>query len=325
MKLRVFHTGPGLLATIQDLGRQGALAHGVPFSGAMDAHSHALANLLLGNDPGAATLECSGGKLDAWVEEGGQVALAGAGGALLVDGQRVPGGRILGIPEGALIEIQPLPGGNFCYLATTGGWQVPAVFGSASTYLAGGFGGYEGRSLQKNDVLHSALNQVAPANTEISPWYLEDQNDVTPQLETPLEVGILQGPEWSLWQKEQQQLFLEKPVRISKSRSRQAVRLEALDFLEHQFSDMYSTGVSPGVIQIPPGDTPAILMSDAQTTGGFPRIAQVIAVDLPKIAQAKTGQLLRFSIVDIAEASRRLLAYERELQRMKVAVRLRAG
>jgi len=101
--------------------------------------------------------------------------------------------------------------------------------------------------------------------------------------------------------------------------------MEGLSALGHTFAEMYSTGVTPGAIQVPPGDDPAILMADAQTTGGFPRIAQVIAVDLPKIAQAKTGQLLRFRMVDLAEASRRLIDYELGLKRLGMAVWLGSG
>lgn len=325
MKLRILNCGPGLLATIQDLGRPTARGYGVPLSGAMDTHHHALANLLLGNAPGLATLECTGGKLDAIAEKGGLLALAGPGGALSVNGQLMPPARAIRVPDGALVTISPLPGGNFCYLAVPGGWKVALVFDSASTYLTGGFGGFEGRSLQKSDVLQASETLVSPLEAGSESWFLRTETDAAPRLETPLVISVLPGPEWPFWLSEQQQEFLTRPARISKDRSRQAVRIEGLSMLEHAFADLYSTGVSPGTIQVPPGDDPAILMADAQTTGGFPRIAQVIAVDLPKIAQAKTGQLLQFRLVDVGEATRRLLAYERELLRVEMAVKLRSG
>ncbi|MFM9950321.1 MAG: biotin-dependent carboxyltransferase family protein [Saprospiraceae bacterium] len=325
MKLRILSTGPGLLATIQDLGRPQARGYGVPRSGAMDTHSHVLANLLLGNAPEMATLECTGGKLDAIVEKGGRLALSGVGGALFINGRSVPAERAIGVPDGALLTIQPMPGGNFSYLATAGGWKLAPVFGSASTYLAGGFGGYEGRALKKGDVLQAALELDSPSKMEVASWFFRTTEHSAPRLETPLVISVLEGPEWSWWQAAQQQAFLNNAARISKDRSRQAVRMEGLSVLGHTFAELYSTGVCPGAIQVPPGDDPAILMADAQTTGGFPRIAQVIAVDLPKIAQAKTGQLLRFRMVDLAEASRRLIEYELGLKRLGMAVRVRSG
>jgi len=325
MKLRILSTGPGLLATIQDMGRPQARGYGVPLSGAMDTHSHILANLLLGNAPEMATLECTGGKLDTIVEKGGHLALSGAGGVLYIDGRLVPAERAIGVPDGALLTIQPRPGGNFSYLSTTGGWEIAPVFGSASTYLAGGFGGHEGRALKKGDVLHAVLALDSPSKMEVEPWFFRPDGHSAPRLETPLVISVLEGPEWACWSAEQQQFFLEKAVRISKDRSRQAVRMEGLSVLGHNFAEMYSTGVTPGAIQVPPGDDPAILMADAQTTGGFPRIAQVIAVDLPKIAQAKTGQAVSFRMVDLAEASRRLIEYELELERLRMAVRFRSG
>ncbi|NUO01802.1 MAG: biotin-dependent carboxyltransferase family protein [Saprospiraceae bacterium] len=323
MKLRVLHSGPGLMATIQDLGRPQARRYGVPLSGAMDAHSHAMANLTLGNAPSAATLECTGGKLDAWVETGGRLSLSGAGGALYIDGHPVPSNRAIRVPEGTLLTIQPLPGGNFCYLATEGGWAAALVFDSAATCLPGKFGGYKGRVLQKEDTLTSSFSTVSPFKTSIEPWFLRTDAPEVPSPGTPLIISVLEGPEWNYWTDRQQQAFLEKPVWISKDRSRQAVRIRGLSFLEHGCGDFFSTGVCPGTIQVPLSDDPAILMADAQTTGGFPRIAQVIAVDLPKIAQAKTGQLLRFRLVDIAEASRLLIAYKLKLQRLEIAVNLR--
>lgn len=325
MKLRILSTGPGLLATVQDLGRPQARGYGVPLSGAMDTRSHVHANLLLGNAPEMATLECTGGKLDAIVEKGGRLALSGVGGALYIDGQSVPSERAIGLQDGALLTIQPMPGGNFSYLATAGGWKIAPVFGSASTYLAGGFGGYEGRALKKEDVLCAALALDSPSKMEVASWFFRPDGLSTLMLDTPLDISVLEGPEWSWWPAAQQQAFLSNAARISKDRSRQAVRIEGLAILEHNFAELYSTGVCPGVIQVPPGDNPAILMADAQTTGGFPRIAQVIAVDLPKIAQAKTGQLLRFRMVDLAEASRRLIEYELGLKRLGMAVRFRLG
>jgi len=325
MKLRIINSGPGLLATIQDQGRPQMRGFGVPLSGAMDTHSHAMANLLLGNNFNAATLECTGGKLDARVEKGGRLALSGAGGALYIDGRLVPADRAIRVPDGAFLTIQPMQGGNYSYLATAGGWKLAPVFASVSTYLAGGFGGFEGRALRKEDVLHASSALVSPSKTEAEPWFVRHGEHLAPSLDTPLVISVLQGPEWNWWLADQRQAFLETPARVSKNRSRQAVRIEGLSLLSHGFADLYSTGVCPGAIQVPPGDAPAILMADAQTTGGFPRIAQVIAVDLPKIAQAKTGQVVRFRIVDLEEASRRLIEYELEMQRLKIAVRFRSG
>lgn len=308
----------GAVATLQDLGRPQAAADGVPSSGAMDVWSHSIANYLVGNEANTATLECSGGRLSAWIEKGGAIALHGAGGALYLDGQPFPNGHHIQVPEGTLLEIRPTANGNFCYLAASGGWQVPLVFESASTYLDGGFGGYKGRSLEKGDVLLAAKT-APPKAIESSRWFFQS---ATIAQDSPLEIRILKGAEWRNWSNAQQKLFLETPAVISKNRTRQAVRLEVFAFLKHDFGNMFSTAVVPGTIQIPPNDAPAILMADAQTTGGFPRIAQVISVDLPKIAQAKTAQLLQFRLVNIDEANRLLFERAALLRQLKIAIRL---
>jgi len=337
MRIRILSPGP--LTTVQDLGRPAWRSSGVPLSGATDVLSHSMANALLGNPDSDATLEIASGGLRAQVEQGGWAAHCGAGGTLSVDGVETESGRTLYLPDGAVLHIRATAEGNFSYLATAGGWEVPEVLGSRSTCLAAGFGGLEGRPLQAGDTLSSRMATHAaifsPKNHFWkSRWYAPPP---TWQGGGPVVIGALPGPEQDWWTAEQRRFFEEKPFQVTPQRDRMGVRLLPVDMVQgsvahlegvpHFFKPpqaaaaMLSTAVAPGTVQVPPDGCPIVLLADAQATGGYPRIGQVAAADLPLLAQVPTGQVIRFQIISEKEAERRLWAQRRRVAAVQCFVR----
>jgi biotin-dependent carboxylase-like uncharacterized protein len=312
---------PGLLATIQDLGRPASQAWGVPVGGAADTLSHRLANFLAGNPGEAATLEVAGGGWLARVEEGGWLGVTGAEGSLHINGQPAPCGRTIYMSEGAVIGINPGESTLFSYLAVPGGWTVPIVLGSASTCLAAEFGGLGGRSMKAGDVLKgpTQARTAERAGCWVSPWRVKVADFYTGVPEDVM--YVIPGPEWNWWQAEQQQAFGQLPWTISAQSDRMGIRLEGQPLLYDEQEPMLSSAVGAGAIQVPPDGCPIILMADAQTTGGYPRIGQVAAADLPKLSQRPTGSTLRFRLTDLFTAEQLLFEQEQQLGKVEIALK----
>ena len=349
---------PGLLCTVQDLGRSGWRSAGVPPGGAADAWSHRLANLLVGNDDTAATLEIAGGNFRALVGRAGRLAVFGPGGELWIDGMPIGNGRPVWVTPGSEIDIRPRPEGNYTYLAAFGGWEVPVLLGSRSTCLAAGFGGLEGRALRKGDALATSSDDFkssdewSPATSSddsrsFTPYSSDDSRSSTPYSSDDLEssdeggagkwrlpyreipgniIRVLPGPELGWWSAESRDRSFAADFTISTQRDRMGVRLEGpadLRNFEPAAGSMLSTAVMPGTVQIPPGGQPIVLLADAQTTGGYPRIAQVAAVDLPRLAQIPYGQTVRFQLISLAQSERLFLEREIRLRRIRTALSLK--
>jgi len=311
---------PGLCATIQDLGRPYWLAYGVPSGGAADTLSHRLANYLIGNSANAATIEVTGG-FSAQVEDGVWLGFAGFGGQLWIDGRAVPpGGRSLYLPAGARLEIKPNVAGVFSYLSALGGWDVPQVLGSASNCLAAGFGGLEGRPLRVGDCLTASQSIYKQAHDKlwISPWFVRPEVFYT--VGPPETLRVMPGPEWDFWPPAEQKNLFQTDWLLTPRRDRMGMRLQGNALSCPADSTMLSTGVTVGAVQVPPDGQPLILLADAQTTGGYPRIAQVIAADLPKIAQRPTASVVRFELCDLEEAEILFFAQERQLEHIRIAL-----
>jgi antagonist of KipI len=334
VKIAILH--PGTLATVQDLGRTNWRAEGIPLCGAADTVGHRIANFLTGNTAGAATIELAGGKFSAWIEEGGRLALSGAGGQLRLDGFDIAQGRSVFAPSGTLLEVLPAPGGSFSYLATTGGWDVPVILDSRSTCLPAGFGGLKGRMLQKGDMLSAATGSSGNALTsqatepsdenESGKWAVDTSSFRPFQTagSTNTLIRVLPGPESERFEAAYRQAFFEMPFTVSLQKDRMGVRLRpAGTLLPYANGDMLSTAVMPGTIQVPPDGNPVALLADAQTTGGYPRIAQVIAVDIPVLAQAPPGQTILFQTVTFFDAEKLLFEQEKVLQKIHLAVQFK--
>lgn len=318
MKIRV--TNPGLLSTVQDLGRQQHRSSGIPVGGAADTWSHRIANILLGNEQDMATIEIAGGRFSAIAESEGWVAVCGLGARFFHEQTECANGSRCHIKAGDTLEIKPAPNGNYCYLATTGGWGVPVVLGSRSTCLSGNFGGHEGRALRSGDVLKSAAQNDGSkyfSAQKASKWF------VSPLIfpDAALPIRVIPGPEFECWSQKQQTDFFSKSFLVTSQRNRMGVRLAHSEaFLQiEKIKAMPSIAVSPGTVQVPPDAQPIVLLADAQTTGGYPRIGQLAAVDMHRMAQMPTNHSVRFEKISLGQAEDLLFEQEKVLQKIRRA------
>ncbi len=288
---------PGLHTTVQDLGRVGYQALGVPVSGALDPVSLRLGNALVGNAPGMAALEIllSGPVLEVCADTV-RVAVAGPGASLAVpDGaQVVPAWHSVTLSRGAVFHIA-LGRESICaYLAVEGGIDVPSVLGSASTYVRAGFGGFEGRAVQRGDRVPLALDR-ATDRPELSL--------ATPPLAgSGQPIRVILGPQQDYFTGEALAALLDAEFHISKNADRMGLRLDGPVLRHRRGWDIVSDAIATGAIQVPGSGQPILLLADHQTTGGYPKIATVISADLPVVGRRRPGDPIRFAAVPVEEA-----------------------
>lgn len=295
---------PGLFSTVQDLGRRGHRASGVPLSGAADSLSLRLANLLVGNPAGAAGLECTLLGPTLRCERDLTVAIMGA------TFPGLPSGRTVRLVAGSEIALGHATDGCRGFLAVAGGIDVPLVLGSRSTLVAAGLGGCAGRALRAGDRLAVGEPAEPPAALE----------DVPPALRTVRRPGVLRmipGKQIDLCG----DAVWSRTFRASSRSDRMGLRLEGqpLPGAERE-AGMASVAVAPGTVQLPPDGRPIILLADAQTIGGYPVIGQVIAADLPLAAQLRPGDEVRMRRVTADEAREALRDLEAAVAAMERAL-----
>ncbi len=289
---------PGLHSTIQDLGRRGYQDIGVPLSGALDRIGLTLANALVGNAANAPTLEILvQGPLLEVVATSLRVALVGAEGGLVIEGElgrMVPAGQSTRLARGRKIRIATF-GKRFCaYLAVEGGFDIAPCLGSAATYTRNQLGGLEGRALQAGDLL--------PVR--------RDEADVRPELalDAPHDAGLDQpirvvlGPQQDYFTADAVNTFLSAAYRVSAQADRMGFRLDGPKLAHAKGCDIVSDGIVAGAVQVPGSGQPIVMLADAQTTGGYAKIATVISADVPILARRRSGAAVRFAAVTQAEA-----------------------
>ncbi len=276
-------------ATVQDLGWRTGRAMGLPQSGAMDPLMLGLANSLVGNPAGAAGIEWALGAGTICAQEQCELVILGAG-EVFVDGTPADATHpVVRARAGTRIEIRPRSDHRFLYITVRGGIDVPPVVGSRSTYLPGGFGGFEGRRLRSGDLLpvgpamHSALG--SSVHPRISPDPVND--DVT--------IRVIPGPQWERFGDRARETLLESRFTVSASSDRMGYRLEGPSITPREAATLPSEAACPGAIQIPDGGQPIVIMPDGPTVGGYPKIAVVRRGDLRKLAQCLPGRGVRFS------------------------------
>lgn len=286
------------LATVQDLGRDGYWGQGLGRAGAMDAVSHRVANLLLGNDPGAATVEITLTPARLRFTRDGAFAIAGAVCGARLDDRALPRIYAGHARAGQVLALGAITAGARLYLALPGGIDVPLVLGSRSTQLREGFGGLDGRMLRAGDGL-SALSKAPP----LPPGGLSLDH---PILHLPQGGGVvraLPSTEHDQFSAAALSAFWSSAYTVLAQSNRQGFRLDgaSLDRLTDQ--ELRSHGIVPGIVQVPNGGQPIIQLADSATMGGYPKIATVIAADLHRLGQIRPGDLVRFERITPAEAA----------------------
>ena len=300
----------GIGNSIQDAGRFGFRHMGITVSGHLDPVLARCANALVENSPDCACIEIRAVAPTLQIRRGRvRLALAGEIGARLrrVDGSvlQVPAWTSFTLDPQEVLEFSPLHGGSV-YLAVSGGIDSPVQLGSRSTYQRALIGGIDGRPIVTGNLL--------PCSAQRHRQYRENQAAPWTHGDGPIRVML--GPQAGHFKPEAVQTFLAAEYRVTPQMDRMGARLDgpALSHLRPEAADIVSDGVTPGAIQVPGNGQPIILLADCQTVGGYPKIATVIAADLPRFGQIRPGQQLRFALVSAAEARQALLATEAQWQ-----------
>jgi len=298
---------PGFFTTVQDLGRYGYAHLGISPAGAADALSLRIANLLVGNEENAPALEMTllGATLE--FEANTVIAITGATCECRTgqDLDRVPANTATELPAGAVLQCGSMTTGARSYLAVQGGLDVPLVMGSASTFVAAHFGGLQGRRLQKGDVL-PVRKRDAKRVRALRPGAL---NRLYPQ--GPLR--ITKGAQQDWFSADAFEKLCSSTYVVSEQSDRTGLRLKGEAMQLRERAELLTDGIPLGAIQVPQDGQPIILFVDQQTTGGYPKIANVIAADLHRVGQLRPRDEVRFAELTIPEAVQALREQEQWL------------
>lgn len=299
----------GLLSLIQGGPRIGFQQYGVPVSGAMDDYSLRVANMLVGNDEYEACIESL--IIGPTIEFDQRSIIAITGGDLgpMLNGISIDMYRSYIVSRGDILSFSGVKNGCRAYIAFGGGIDVPIVMGSKSTYFKGNLGGYKGRELRDDDYI-KLLKFDGNINSILPKQYVKEYDK-------EIILRAIRGPQDNMFDSKNIKTFYNSVYNITNECDRMGYRLSGNKINHLDGADIVSDGIAFGAIQIPGHGNPIIMMSDRQTVGGYTKIANVISVDLCKLAQGKPGDKVRFKEVDIYEAHRILKRYEDEIAEIK--------
>lgn len=296
---------PGVSCSIQDLGRWGYQQFGVPIGGAMDRDAAKTANRLCENDDSDAVLECALHGLEIKFNETVCFAVTGGGARATTNGIDVSYNRLIKVIAGSTFKLHPDAFGCRTYIAFAGGLTIKKELGSASTYVASVLGGIHGRNIIASDELKLYEDTKEPSSAKdividengfgISKW--KAQVNPFPHLQDVVEINCEKGPEWELFDEASQAIFTNQIFTIAPQSNRMGYRLDGVSLLLKEKTELISTAVTRGIIQVTNEGHPIILMADAQTIGGYPRIARVCSKDISQLAQCRPGVKLKFILL----------------------------
>ena len=303
---------PGILTTIQDLGRYGFSQFGVPPSGALDAFSLKISNLLVGNQEEDACLEVTlvGLRMRALKE----VVIAVTGGDLspILNGEPLEMWRTHLLVQDDVIAFKKVKAGCRAYLSAGGGFIVPKVMGSSSTYLSGKFGGMEGRPLRRGDVLYTSHK------SSLDTLGIRFPSDWIPSLEREVFLRAIRGPQDHHFTEKGLQTLTSSSYEVTRQCDRMGVRLEGprIERRVDVEESIISEGFISGAVQVPGDGKPIIILTEL-VTGGYTKIATIISADLPRVGQLKPGDRVKFSLISVEEAYHLLEEQEKKLEEFK--------
>ncbi len=292
-QFKIIHPGP--FTTVQDRGRYGYQRFGVPITGVLDGFAAQVANLLVGNSEDAAVLEFTFMGSEMVVLTAAEIAVTGAQMPVKLNGVPVPGWTCLGVQKNDVVTIGQAQAGCRGYLAVNGGFDVPMVMGSRSSYTGAKIGGMNGRTLAAGDILHCG-------SAEISERCLSLPTEYLPQYTSDIVLRAVAGPQDDFFD-EGLDLFFSSEFTVSPQANRMGYRLQgaAIAPKPGMPKSIISEPSLPGGVQVPPDGQPIILLVE-QTVGGYSKIATVISSDIPKVAQALPEDRIRFERVDLQTA-----------------------
>ena len=323
---------PGLLTIIQDLGRNGYQKYGVIVSGAMDTYDMRLSNIIVGNEESEGVLEITmmGPLLE--LKKGTLFSITGADISPTINNKIVPMGRPVYLKEDCTLKFGACKTGSRSYLSVAGGFEVPIVMDSKSTYLRAELGGFKGRALRKNDNLKvgikntisskiiEKLKEIKNEDSFIaSSWYVKDYNIKNSEGTV---IRVFEDRQFKKISEESINNFFNSEFVIDIKSDRMGYRLNGPKIELKEKLEMISEEVSVGTIQIPPDGNPIILLADSQTAGGYPKIAHVALVDIPKIVQLKANNKVTFKKITLEEAEKLYFEKEKYISDIKKSIKL---
>ena len=283
------------LVTFQDSGRRGFASYGVPTSGPMDWFAYQAANSLVGNSVNTLVVEIGLGEAVFRAKQNCVLAVTGAGYEVLNYVWTFPLWTSFFMRTGWIVHVKKKSGGNWAYLATAGGFEVDSILGSRSTYLRGGLGD----AIRAGDLLHTGkpsreLLKLAAQDFPVEKYMVYSQSPV---------IEVIAGPQKERFTKEGYQTFLNSEYTLSSSFDRMGYRLEGNPIAHTAGADLISEGITMGSLQVPANGQPIVMMADAPTTGGYPKIASVVKTSLPLLAQCESGvSKIRFKETTVENA-----------------------
>jgi len=297
---------PGFFTTVQDLGRYGYAHLGISPGGAADPLSFRIANLLVGNEENAPALEMTllGATLE--FDKSAIVAIAGASCECKVGLDLAPINTAFEMTAGAVLQCGSMTTGARCYLAIQGGFDVPLVMGSAATLVAARFGGFHGRRLQSGDVLQVREHGSLRARSL--------RSGALDSIRVPRPLRVTKGAQQDWFGPEAWENLFSSAYVVNEQSDRKGLRLKGEVIRPREQSELLTEGIPLGAIQVPQDGQPIILFVDQQTTGGYPKIANVIATDMHRVGQLRPRDEVRFAEVSIAEAVKALRGQEQWLK-----------
>jgi biotin-dependent carboxylase-like uncharacterized protein len=303
----------GLQTTVQDRGRWGFQAKGVPVAGAMDLRAHRTANALAGNGQEAATLEITLAGPELEFEDERRVAVCGALFELTVDDVRVPADAPFTVPAGSTLRFGRRTSGARAYLAIGGGIAVPPILGSRSTHVASRLGGFDGRALIAGDRLPLGERRAREHSGQMTTGAR-----LLPRGHARLRV--LPGPQQDLFVADALDALQSARYSIESQSDRMGFRLLGPALAYRGSADIISDATPLGALQVPPSGQPMLLMADRHTTNGYPKIATVITADIGTAAQLAPGDAMSFEVCTLGDAMAALVAEERAVMAIEARV-----
>ncbi|WJE79690.1 biotin-dependent carboxyltransferase family protein [Bacillus sp. DX3.1] len=322
MNAEVLHAG--MYTTVQDLGRYHYQQYGVPVGGTMDQVALRIINMLVGNEENEAGLEITITGPKILIKKPTLLAVGGANIEPLLNGKRIPLWRPILAEEGSMLCFGKAQSGCRAYVTFAGGIEVPCVMGSKSTYVRGALGGIKGRALKKGDQFQIStasefanlvMKQLQNKNKEVTCWGVCSR--YLPKYSYRPIIRVVPGFESNQFTEESLHAFFTKEYKVSNYADRMGYRIEGEELLRTEEVELLSSAVTFGTIQVPSGGQPIILMADRQTTGGYPRIGNVVSTDIPLLAQLKPGDYVSFSKISIEEAQQLYIKQEQNMHLLK--------